>query len=64
MPPDAQFAEEIASTVVSLHLAIEGGAPAPEILGHICILVNRMIEHRDTAGRPSDAALVRAILRT
>lgn len=62
-PRDQQFAEDVTATVLGLYAAIAGGAPAVEVVGHIAILVNTMIEHRDSAARPHDAALLRAIER-
>jgi hypothetical protein len=62
-PPDDEYVRTIAKTVTGLMIAIESGAAGMEVVGHICLLVNTMIEHRDGRPRVRDQALVQAISR-
>jgi len=67
MPDDPraqQFVEDVVSTVEGLYVAIASGAPPLEVVGHLALLVNTMIEHRDAlTERPSDEPLRRAVQR-
>jgi hypothetical protein len=65
-PPDRlddEFIRQLAVEVAVLYMAVVRGTPE-EVVGHIALLVNLMIEHRDAPiERASDEPLRRALAR-